>query len=76
LKDVDYENLVMRELLQINISEEDARLIIMTLERDIAFMKKNGLMDYSLLLGIEKINKFEIFMPGNNNLIKQKKKGD
>jgi hypothetical protein len=66
----------MRELLQINISEEDARLIIMTLERDIAFMKKNGLMDYSLLLGIEKINKFEIFMPGNNNLIKQKKKGD
>jgi|TARA_B110000285_G_C15126255_1_gene620447 hypothetical protein len=56
----------MRELLQINISEEDARLILVTLERDIEFLKKNGLMDYSLLLGIEKVNKFENFMPGNN----------
>jgi len=35
-------------------------------------MKKNGLMDYSLLLGIEKINKFEIFMPGNNMKIRKR----
>ena len=48
----------------------------MTLERDIAFMKKNGLMDYSLLLGIEKINKFELFMPGNNLNIRKRDKGN
>jgi hypothetical protein len=72
LKDVDYENLVMRELLQINISEEDSRLILVTLERDIEFLKTNGLMDYSLLLGIEKVNKFESFMPGNNINIRRR----
>ena len=27
-------------------------------------------MDYSLLLGIEKINKFEEFLPGNNMKIR------
>ena len=72
MKDVDYENLVMRELLQINISEEDARLILVTLERDIEFLKTNGLMDYSLLLGIEKVNKFESFIPGNNINIRRR----
>ena len=45
--------------MSIDISLEDSNLILATLERDVKFLKKNGLMDYSLLLGIEKVNKFE-----------------
>lgn len=30
----------------------------MTLERDLDFLQKHGLMDYSLLLGIEKVSRF------------------
>lgn len=56
LKDVDYEQLVRKKVLSLAISEEDVTLIMSTLKRDLAFLNENSLMDYSLLLGIEKIN--------------------
>jgi len=56
LKDVDYEQLVKNKVLSLAISEEDVTLIMNTLKRDLAFLNENSLMDYSLLLGIEKIN--------------------
>lgn len=55
LKDVDLENMIMGELLKIEISEADRHLIITTLERDAEYLEKWGLMDYSLLFGIEKV---------------------
>ena len=56
LKDVDYEQLVLNKVLCLAISEEDVNLIMNTLKRDLAFLNENSLMDYSLLLGIEKIS--------------------
>lgn len=56
LKDVDYEQLVQNKVLSLAISEEDVLLIMNTLRRDLEFLNENRLMDYSLLLGIEKIN--------------------
>ena len=56
MKDVDYEQLVLNKVLCLAISEEDVALIMNTLERDLAFLNQNSLMDYSLLLGIEKIS--------------------
>jgi hypothetical protein len=56
LKDVDYEQLVQNKVLSLAISEEDVVLIMNTLRRDLEFLNENRLMDYSLLLGIEKIN--------------------
>lgn len=55
LKDIDFENLVIGELLKIDINENDAALILKTLQRDLNFLKKLGLMDFSLLLGVEKV---------------------
>ena len=34
-------------------------LILQILKKDIEFFSKNGLMDYSLLFGVEKIHKRE-----------------
>ena len=45
--------------MNLDISENDIKLILSTLERDISFLEKMGLMDYSLLLGIEKVSHFE-----------------
>jgi hypothetical protein len=56
LKDVDYEQLVLNKVLSLAISQEDVTLIMNTLKRDLAFLSQNSLMDYSLLLGIEKIS--------------------
>ena len=43
-------------MLCLAISEEDVTLIMNTLKRDLTFLNDNSLMDYSVLLGIEKIN--------------------
>jgi hypothetical protein len=39
-----------------NISREDISNIIISLERDVKFMKRCKFMDYSLLLGIEEVS--------------------
>jgi hypothetical protein len=43
--------------LKINIPSEDAHKIILTLKRDIEFLSSLKLMDYSLLLAVEEIDK-------------------
>ena len=55
LKDVDLENLVNKNLLSLNISPEDKGLILKTIKRDTEFFKAQGIMDYSILLGVEEI---------------------
>lgn len=55
LKDVDFENVVIGQLCHIDINENDISLILRTLERDVEFLRSQGLMDYSMLLGIEKV---------------------
>lgn len=40
----------------INLSISDRRKILIILKNDIMFLKSKGLMDYSLLLAIEKVN--------------------
>ena len=57
LKDVDLENLLFMEHLKIDIPSEDAHQIIITLKRDIEFLSSLSLMDYSLLLAIEEIDR-------------------
>ena len=47
--------MIVKRLIKLDISCKDAENILTTIERDIAYLKKNGLMDYSLLLGIEEI---------------------
>lgn len=64
LKDVDLEELICRGMLNIAIKrdngdeEEDHHLrrkVIATIERDMEFLRQCNFMDYSLLLGIEKL---------------------
>lgn len=57
LKDVDLENLISKDQIKIDIDDDDITVILKTIQRDINFFRDNGLMDYSLLLGIEKIDK-------------------
>jgi hypothetical protein len=45
------------EHLKIDIPSEDAHQIILTLKRDIEFLSSLKLMDYSLLLAVEEIDK-------------------
>lgn len=47
--------MVSGHLLKIDMDEHNHKLIMQTLERDIEFLKKQGLMDFSLLVGIEKV---------------------
>ena len=56
LKDVDLLNLVKKNLLSISIPPEDALLISKTILRDTEFFKSQGIMDYSILLGIEEVH--------------------
>ena len=56
LKDVDLLNLVNKNLLSISIPPEDALLISKTILRDTEFFKSQGIMDYSILLGIEEVH--------------------
>ena len=56
MKDVDLEQLVIKNHLNIDIPYLDNELILTTIRRDLDFLTQMGLMDYSLLLGIEKVN--------------------
>jgi restriction endonuclease Mrr len=47
--------MIKKRMISLDIAQEDINLILMTLDRDIKFLQQNGLMDYSLLLGIEKV---------------------
>ena len=39
----------------INLSMTDRRKILIILKNDVTFLKSKGLMDYSLLLAVEKV---------------------
>jgi hypothetical protein len=54
--DIDFENLVFRRKLKLKISKRDSREIIETIKRDTEFLRSHGLMDYSILLGIEAVH--------------------
>ena len=56
LKDVDLLNLVSKNLLSISIPPDDALLISKTILRDTEFFKSKGIMDYSILLGVEEVH--------------------
>lgn len=47
---------MLNNVLCLAISEQDVLLIMNTLKRDLKFLNDNRLMDYSLLLGIERVN--------------------
>ena len=54
LKDLDFINLNQRfgDFLRIKITDDDRKLLIKIIEKDVKFLSDSGLMDYSLLLGI------------------------
>ena len=56
LKDQDFEILTQLQLQNIDVAPADIKLILLTLERDVQFLQEMGLMDYSLLLGIEQVS--------------------
>jgi len=58
LKDNDYLMLMRSdiEMVNINITPIDRTKILEILKKDVEFFSNHGLMDYSLLLGIEKIH--------------------
>ena len=56
------------KLTQVNISEKDTNKILSMLTRDAKFFRDNGLMDYSLLLGIEEINQKKPQAPKSDNV--------
>ena len=41
------------------------------MSKDVRFLRQNNLMDYSLLLGIEKIQKNKLLGPNNRNNISE-----
>jgi hypothetical protein len=55
LKDNDLRMLMQEFNLELYILPSEQRRIIDILARDVAQLKKNGVMDYSLLLGIEEL---------------------
>ena len=55
LKDIDMENLVKGKFLKLDIAESDIDLLLKTIERDIKFLQASAFMDYSLLVGVEKV---------------------
>ena len=58
LKDIDFENLAKVNKVRIPIPDADFRMILASVKRDVEFFQNNGLMDYSLLLGVEKVSDF------------------
>ena len=42
--------------VKIHIPDDDFRMILASVKRDVEFLKNNSLMDYSLLLGVEKVS--------------------
>lgn len=57
LKDNDFESLSFTNKLKINMHQKDIRAVIQTMKRDSEWLKSMGMMDYSILLGIEEVNK-------------------
>jgi len=59
LKDMDYLKLSKRHgaLFAINISDRDRAELIEMIENDVKFLSDNYLMDYSMLIGIELVNR-------------------
>ena len=55
LKDLDFENMLRKKYASIDITQADIELILLTLERDVSFLGDYGFMDYSLLLGVERV---------------------
>ena len=49
------ENLVKGKFLKLDIAESDIDLLLKTIERDIKFLQASSFMDYSLLVGVEKV---------------------
>lgn len=73
LKDLDFETMIRQSFLSVDVSQRDIEMILLTLERDVAFLEENKFMDYSLLLGVEKVNS-DFTMLGasaNNNILVQ-----
>ena len=56
LKDIDFENLTKVKKVKIHIPDDDFRMILASVKRDVEFFQNNGLMDYSLLLGVERVS--------------------
>lgn len=60
MKDRDFRFFIQyRKADLVNISLEDKHRIITQIKNDIYFLESNNMMDYSLLLAIEKISKHE-----------------
>lgn len=57
LKDNDFESLSFTNKLKINMHQKDMRAVVQTMKRDSEWLKSMGMMDYSILLGIEEVNK-------------------
>ena len=60
LKDNDFESLSFTNKLKINMHQKDIRAVVQTMKRDsewLGGLKSMGMMDYSILLGIEEVNK-------------------
>ena len=53
LKDVDLTHILQQDTNQINLNLVDKITLMRQLQRDVGFLEKLGLMDYSLLLVIE-----------------------
>lgn len=60
LKDIDMENLVKGKFLKLDIAECDIELLLATIKRDIEFLQASNFMDYSLLVGVEKVKEPEV----------------
>lgn len=56
MKDIDFENLSKMNKVKVHIPDEDYKLILASVKRDVEFLQENGLMDYSLLLGVERVS--------------------
>ena len=55
LKDMDFLHLLNQyeDVFKIKINNYQRNMLIQTIEREVNFLEQNGLMDYSLLVGIE-----------------------
>ena len=47
--------MIEKKLLTLNLDRGDIRKIMQTIERDVEFLQQCSFMDYSLLLGVEKV---------------------
>ena len=59
LKDIDLGNLLNQDPMLVNMKLEDRRNLLRELKHDVEFLRSRNLMDYSLLLAVEKLGKFK-----------------